>query len=89
MYKPPQLIKRYKCTVLEPSKPKKEEQLPQEIQEEIEYISIGKPKKNSKYLPGERLLRKLYEEQKKQLEIEERTNNIINNSVNSIIAALH
>ena len=52
MYKPPQLIKRYKCTVLEPSKPKKEEQLPQEIQEEIEYISIGKPKKNSKYLPG-------------------------------------
>ena len=85
MYKPPQLIKRYKCTVLEQSKPKKEEQLPQEIQEEIEYISIGKPKKNSKYLPGERLLRKLYEEQKKQLEIEERTNNIINNSVNNIL----
>ena len=88
MYKPPQLIKRYKCTVLEQSKPKKEEQLPQEIQEEIEYISIGKPKKNSKYLPGERLLRKLYEEQKKQLEIEERTNNIINNSVNNILDIL-
>ena len=45
MYKPPHLIKRYKCTVLEPSKPKKEEQLPQEIQEEIDYISVGKPKK--------------------------------------------
>lgn len=88
MYKPVHLKKRYTCTVLEPPKPKKEEQLPQEIQEEIEYISVGKSKKNSKYLPGERLLRNLYKEQKKQLEIDERTNNIINNSVENLLDCL-
>lgn len=85
MYKPPQLRKKYTCTVLEPEKPKKEEPLPQEIQEEIDYISVSKSKKNSKYLPGERLLRNLYKEQKKQLE----NDKMINNSIDVIISLLH
>lgn len=84
MYKAPQPRKRYRCTVLEPEKPKTEDKLPQQIQEEIEYISVGKPKKNSKFLPGERLLRNLYKERKRQQEIDEQTDDTINNSVENI-----
>lgn len=89
MYRPHQLQKRYKCTVIEPEKPKKETQLPDHLQEEINCISIGKPKKKSKYRPGERLLRKLHEEQKKQLETEEQTDNLIHSSIKHIMASLN
>lgn len=84
MYKAPQPRKRYRCTVLKPEKPKTEDKLPQQIQEEIEYISVGKPKKKSKFLPGERLLRNLHKEHKRQMEIDEQTDDTINNSVENI-----
>ena len=90
MYKAPQPRKKYRCTVLEPKKSQfrqkseQEDKLPQQIQEEIEYISVGKPKKNSKFLPGERLLRNLYKERKRQIEIDEQTDDVINNSVENI-----
>ena len=80
MYKPIHLRKRYTCSVLEPEKPK-EEHMPKEMQEEIEYISVPKAKKKSKYLPGERLLRSLHKEQKKIIDVEV----MINNSVDNIL----
>jgi len=88
MYKPVHMRERFTCTVLEPEKPKNNERLPSDIQEEIDHISVPKAKKTSKYLPGERLLRRLHKEQQKQRDADAHANHIINNSIDTIIFAL-
>ena len=86
MYKPVHMKPRFTCTVLEPEKPKNNERLPTDIQEEIDHISV--PKKTSKYLPGERLLRRLHKEQQKQHDADAHIDHIINNSIDTILSRI-